>query len=183
MQKPASSVEIEWAGCVWRGVIVGGLGVFTTDKGSTYAGGVTDGVFDGRAVINWSDGATFYCELAAGVEHGYREAHWADGAVRYYLHERGKTVHSARVYADARCAFDGKYSCGTDHAGLVALKASAQQATVRCHPARAARARVHFCVRACVGRRCDLCVYLRVRLCARVNVMMTTMMITLMMVR
>ena len=57
MQKPAT-VEIQWGGedgepCVWRGAVVGGLGVLTRDDGSTYAGGVAGGTFDGRGVFKW----------------------------------------------------------------------------------------------------------------------------------
>ncbi len=137
MRKPAT-VEIQWEGRVWRGAVVGGLVVLTSDKGDTYAGGVAGGKFDGRGVVKWSNGATFYCELAAGEYHGYRDYHWADGDVWYYLHERGNTAQFAHVYADGRCLYDGK-SCGADHAGLAALKTAAQQATVRTATAPAAR--------------------------------------------
>ncbi len=137
MQKPAT-VEIQWAYRVWRGAVVGGRGVLTSDRGDTYAGGVAGGTFDGRGVVKWSYGDTSYCELAAGEEHGYREDHWADGTVYYYLHERGKRVHSAEVCADGDCEYDNKF-CGADHASFVALRAAAQRATVR--PATAAAAR------------------------------------------
>ncbi len=144
MQKPAT-VEIQWKGSVWRGVVVGGLGVLTTDKGDTYAGGVAGGTFDGRGVVKWSNGDTSYRELAAGEFHGYSEVHWAhgeahyaDGDVDYYLYERGKQVRYAHVSADGRCAYDFEL-CGADHAGLAALKAGAQQATVRTATAPAAR--------------------------------------------
>ena len=137
MQKPAT-VEIQWEGCVWRGVVVGGLGVLTSDNGHTYAGGVAGGAFDGRGVVKWSNGTTSYHELAAGVHHGYREVHWADGTVSYVRYERGETVHSAFVSADGDCRYDLK-SCGADHAGLVALKVAAQRATVRTATAAAAR--------------------------------------------
>ena len=130
MQKPAT-VEIRWRGSVWSGVVVGGRGVLTSDDGDTYAGGVAGGTFDGRAVVKWSNGYTSYCELAAGDDHGYREAHSASGGVYYYLHERGnRPVHYAVVFADGNCRYDDEY-CGADHAGLAALKAAAQQATVR----------------------------------------------------
>ena len=122
--------EIQWRGSVWRGVVVGVLGVLTTDTGDTYAGGVAGGSFDGRGVVQGSDGDTEYCELAAGEYHGYREVHSAGGGVYYFLHERGKYVHSAHVSANGRCLYDGEF-CGADHAGLVALKAGSQQATVR----------------------------------------------------
>ena len=139
MQKPTkATVEIQWNGRVWRGVVVGGLGVLTSDKGSTYAGGVAGGTFDGRGVVKWPSGRTDYCELAAGEDHGYREVHHADGTVVYYLSERGKIVHSAIVCADGDCVYDYK-SCGADHAGHVALKTAAQQATVRTATAPAAR--------------------------------------------
>ena len=138
MQRPAT-VEIQWKGRVWRGAVVGGRGVLTSDKyGDTYAGGVAGGTFDGRGVVKWANGTTSYCELAAGEYHGYLEWHYADGTVYYCLFERGDRVHFARVFADGRCLYDGK-SCGADHAGLAALKVAAQQATVR--PATAAAAR------------------------------------------
>ena len=64
MQKPAT-VEIEWKDrwgnpCVWRGAVVGGRGVLTTDDGHTYAGGVAGGTFDGRGVVKYSSGNTSY---------------------------------------------------------------------------------------------------------------------------
>ncbi len=125
--------EIEWKGTVWRGVVVGGLGVLTNDFGSTYAGGVTGRVPNGRGVIKWSDGGSEYCELAAGERHGYSEYLCANGTVVYFLHERGKPVHRAHVCADGGCAYDGP-SCGADHAGHAALKDAAQQAAVRPPP-------------------------------------------------
>jgi hypothetical protein len=137
MQKPAA-VEIEWRGSVWRGVVVGELGVLTTEKGSTYAGGVTDGMPDRRGVIQLSNGDRRHCELAAGKNHGYREDHWAHGAVGYWRFKHGEEVHSAYVDNSGTCQYDYK-SCDTNHAGLVALKAAAQKATVRCNPAPAAR--------------------------------------------
>ena len=129
MQTPAT-VEIQWNGRVWCGVVVGGRGVLTNDKGDTYAGGVAGGKFDGRGVFKLSHGDTSYCELAAGKYHGYREIHYAYGTVGYSLHERGKEVHYARVFADGRCGYDYE-DCGADHAGHAALKVAAQQATVR----------------------------------------------------
>ena len=137
MQKPAT-VEIQWFGRVWRGAVVGGRGVLTSDDGGTYAGGVAGGAFDGRGVVKWSNGRTDYRELAAGGDHGYQEWHCADRTVHYYLHERGKYVHTAYVYADGRCLYDNK-SCGADHADHAALKVAAQQATVRTATAPAAR--------------------------------------------
>ena len=138
MQEPAT-VEIQWEGYVWRGVVVGGLGVLTRDRDvATYAGGVAGGTFDGRGVIKWSSGTTSYCELAAGEFHGYSEYHSANGLVYYSLHERDKEVHSAYVSANGDCDYD-RESCGADHAGLVALKAAAQHATVRPATAPAAR--------------------------------------------
>jgi hypothetical protein len=137
MQNPAK-VELQWWGRVWRGVVVGGLGVLTSDDGRTYAGGVTGGVPDGRGVIKRSGahtsfGTTSCCELAAGEFHGYREVHWANGDVGYSLHERGLPVHDARVVADGNCSYDNE-PCRADHAGLVALTAAAQQAAVRPPP-------------------------------------------------
>ncbi len=137
MQKPAT-VEIRWGIDVWRGAVVGGRGVLTSDDGHTYAGGVAGGKFDGRGVVKLSDGRTDYCELAAGEFHGYREQHWAGGAVAYYLYERGKRVHYARVCADGRCAYDGEL-CGADHADHAALKVAVERATVRTVTAAAAR--------------------------------------------
>ena len=142
MQKPAT-VEIQWKDqygkpCVWRGTVVGGLGVLTSEDGYTYAGGVAGGTFDGRGVFKYSNGSTDYCELAAGEDHGYREVHSAGGDVFYFLFERGKEVHSAFVFAHGNCDYDGK-SCGADHAGHAALKVAAQQATVRTATAPAAR--------------------------------------------
>ncbi len=142
MQKPAT-VEIQWNDSVWRGVVVGGRGVLTSDDGSTYAGGVAGGKFDGRGVFKWSDGYTDYCELAAGEDHGYWERHYANGTVDYFQHERGNIVHSAYVYADGRCVYNfcdyDREFCGADHADFAALQAAAQQATVRTATAPAAR--------------------------------------------
>ena len=129
MQKPAT-VEIRGKGLVWRGAVVGGRGVLTRDGGHTYAGGVAGGAFDGRGVVKWSDGDTEYCELAAGEYHGYREVHSAGGGVYYFLHERGKHVQRALVQTHGYCEYN-EFKCGADHAGLAALKAAAQQATVR----------------------------------------------------
>jgi hypothetical protein len=164
--QPPAAVELQWKGSVWRGVVADALGVLKSDAGDTYAGGVSGGVPDGRAMIKWSDGRTEYFELAAGERHGYREVHYSHGDVWYFVHERGKTVHSARVDADGRCDYDNEYNVGADHAGLVALKAAAQQATVRLPPkprrspsiraavglcARLARARARRCAFLCVG--------------------------------
>jgi hypothetical protein len=132
MQEPAA-VELEWNGSIWRGVVVGALGVLTRDDRSTYTGGVTGGMPDGRGVIKWYSGNTEYCELAAGKLHGYSEDHWANGTVGYWLYERGEVVHSACASADGNCSYDRK-PCEADHAGLVALKAAVQQATVRAPP-------------------------------------------------
>ena len=144
MQKPAT-VEIQWKDlgrmpCVWRGAVVGGLGVLKggRDGHDTYAGGVAGGTFDGRGVLKWSCGHTWYCEFAAGEYHGYSAHHCAEGSVYYFLHERGKSVHFAFVYANPYCDYDHK-SCGADHADFVALKVAAQQATVRTATAPAAR--------------------------------------------
>ena len=104
-------VELEWKGSVWRGVAVDGLGVLISDKGHTYAGGVTGGVFDGHGVINWSHGGTSYCELTAGVEHGYTEDHYPGGTIDYFQYERGEEVHSVQVHASGRCDYDREF-CG-----------------------------------------------------------------------
>jgi hypothetical protein len=128
--------------------------VLTSDNGSTYAGGVAGGTFDGRGVVKWSHGDTDYCELAAGKDHGYSEFHYAGGGVYYYLYERGKEVHSAYVYANGSCGYDRK-SCGADHVGHVALKDAAQKATVRRHSPRCSpsdRAAVGFCARRACAR-------------------------------
>ncbi len=139
MQKPAT-VEIQWESFVWRGAVVGGLGVLTNEHGATYAGGVAGGTFDGRGVVKWSSEHTWYCELAAGEEHGYSERNYSGWHVIYYLFERGeqKPVHYAQVAANGRCAYDGE-RCGADHAGHVALKTAVEQATVRTATAAAAR--------------------------------------------
>jgi hypothetical protein len=132
-QKPAMA-EFEWRDCVWRGDVVDSLGVFRSDTGDKYAGGITAGMPDGRAVVGWSlFGDLQSCELAAGEDHGYSEGHYPGGAVVYYLHEHGKPVHYARVTAGGTCEYDGE-ACDADHAGLVALKAAAQQAGVRPAP-------------------------------------------------
>jgi hypothetical protein len=133
MQKPAT-VEIQWKGDVWRGAVVGGLGVLTSDDGDTYAGGVAGGAFDGRAVIARADGQfTRYCELSAGEFHGYSAADDDDGGVDYCLHERGEEVHRAHVSAGGNCFYDDE-PCGADQACHVALKAAAQRVAVRPAP-------------------------------------------------
>ena len=130
MQKP-TTVEIQWYGSVWRGAVVGGRGVLTSNKGGTYAGGVAGGTFDGHGVVKWSAGATQYCELAAGVDHRYSEDLNACGYVAHWLHERHTMLHSAAMYPDGHCRYDGKEDYSADDADLVAFWAAAQQAIVR----------------------------------------------------
>jgi hypothetical protein len=124
------------------GVHYGNVGVYM-NEGGTYAGEHEGGKAHGYGVFkvnDWDDrenGYTYSGQFANGLWHGHgeRHVHDADGDVGYLLREHGNPVHYARVGASGTCEFDGE-PCGADHAGLVALKAAAQQAAVRNAPSR-----------------------------------------------
>jgi hypothetical protein len=131
---------IKLIGAIYRGTHYGSVGVYTHKRfGHTYAGERKGGVAHGHGVLTRSDGITYSGQLADGQWHGHREYHCAGGDVDYGLLERGNLVHVARVRPDGDC-FYGGLRCGADHADFAALKAAAQQATVRTFPLPASNA-------------------------------------------
>ncbi len=123
-------VEVFVLGRDFRGVHHGNVGVYTHKGGSTYAGAHEGGKAHGYGVIKSCYGYTSSGQLANGGWHGHSELHCANGDVVYALCEHGNPVHRARVFANGACVY-GNQPCGADHAGIVALKAAAQQAGVR----------------------------------------------------
>jgi hypothetical protein len=130
---------VELFGHIFRGTHYGSVGVYKHEDGHTYAGERNEGgKAHGFGVATLSDGNTYSGQFADGQGHGHREVHYADGVVDYGLYERGKVVHTARVYPDGRCVYDDE-PCGADHADFAALKDAAQQAAVRMPPTRIQR--------------------------------------------
>ena len=133
------TVEIKIYSGVFYGTHYGSVGVYTHAYGDTYAGEHEGGKAHGEGVVTYPNGTTSSGQLADGHWHGHCEWHWADGDVDYDLCERGKQVHWARVAPDGDCFYHYK-RCGADHAGFVALKDAAQQASVRTCPLPASNA-------------------------------------------
>jgi hypothetical protein len=139
---------IKLKGEIFRGTHCGSVGVYTHADGHTYAGGRKGGVAHGEGVLTWSNGTTESGQRADGHWHGHCEVHYACGDVDYFLFERGKAVHWARVRAGGACSvhyarlrrngarFYDREPCDPNHAGHAALKDAAQQAGVRMPPTR-----------------------------------------------
>jgi hypothetical protein len=150
------TIEV-WGG-VFHGVHRGSVGVYTHEDGHTYAGAHEGAMAHGYGVLKGSVGNTYSGQFANGRSHGHVEVYWPDGDVVYWLYEHGKEVHCAHVKPNGACDYDDE-RCGADHAGLVALKATAQRAGVR-NTRIPARKRPDTCARTHV---LCMCICFRVR--------------------
>jgi hypothetical protein len=121
-------------GDTYHGISVESRGVFTNERGCTYAGQCKDGYACGLGVATWTrNGSKAYAEHGPdGKEHGRYLRRDADGDTDYYLYERGKVKEWARVFADGTCEYNGE-DCEPDDPRLLAL--IAQVAPVEVRPA------------------------------------------------
>ena len=121
-------------GDTYHGISVFGRGVFTNERGWTYAGQIRDGYACGLGVATWSDGTKEYAEHGPDGECDGRCLYrWTDGDTLYRLYGRGgKLKGSAYVYADGHCKYNA-VACAPDDPRFLAL--IVQVAPVEVRPA------------------------------------------------
>jgi hypothetical protein len=122
-------------GDTFKGISIGGRGVFTNDKYGrlTYAGQHRDGYACGLGLLTWSHGHKVYVEHGPdGKYDGRWLVRYDNGTTFYRLYERGKEKVYAVVIADGRCSYNG-VGCAPDDSRVLVL--IAQVAPVEVRPA------------------------------------------------
>ena len=118
-------------GDTYHGISVESRGVFTNDRGWTYAGQCKDGYACGLGVLTTSNGDKEYAEHGPdGKFDGRCLARYTDGDTWYRLYERGEVKDRAYVDADGTCIYNG-VACAPDDPRLLALIAQVGPVEVR----------------------------------------------------
>jgi hypothetical protein len=118
-------------GDTYHGISVFGRGVFTDERGVTYAGQCKDGYACGLGVATYSGGYKDYADHGLDGQCDGRYLHQdADGHTFYFLYESSKLKAWTRVYADGTCKYNGE-ACTRDDPRLLALIAQVAPFEVR----------------------------------------------------